>query len=234
MMKQIVSAACGVWLCAATGVVAQSSQGVLVELYTSQGCSSCPPADELLGQLTRQSGVIPLALHVDYWDYIGWADTFADPKFTLRQKAYAQAAGDKMIYTPQMVIGGQERIVGGNAGEVAAAIAEVAADQGQVSLSIERVGDRLIIRAEAVPPLTAGTVVQLVRFINGKTVAIERGENAGLRQAYHNIVTSWQVVGDWSGKAPLEMTVKAPGDLPSVVIVQRTGAGTVLAAARIE
>lgn len=234
MMRQVVGAACGLWLSMAVDAQAQSTPGVVVELYTSQGCSSCPPADDLLGKLAGQKGVIALALHVDYWDYIGWADTFADPKHTLRQRAYAHAAGDKMIYTPQMVISGQDRIVGSEPDKVAAAISRAAGGQGQVALKVERSGERLIIRATALGPVSGGTVVQLVRFIDGKTVAIERGENAGLSQAYHNIVTSWQPVGNWDGAAPLEMTVKAGGALPAVVIIQRKGFGEILAAAQIK
>src|SRR6056297_1329329 len=81
---------------------------VVVELFTSQGCSSCPPADAMLGELAERDDVIPLALHVDYWDYIGWADIFADPAYTRRQKGYAHATGQRMVYTPQMVIDGQD------------------------------------------------------------------------------------------------------------------------------
>ena len=85
---------------------------VVVELFTSQGCAACPPADALLGELARHEDVIALALHVDYWDYIGWEDVFARPEFTQRQHAYGHAAGSTVVYTPQMIVGGQERVVG--------------------------------------------------------------------------------------------------------------------------
>ena len=103
-MRQIISAVCGMWFCLPAAGLAQSSEGVLVELYTSQGCSACPPADAFLAELAQTKGVIALSLHVDYWDYIGWEDEFADPEFTERQKMYARAAGSRMIYTPQMVV----------------------------------------------------------------------------------------------------------------------------------
>lgn len=231
MKRQIVSAACGLWLCAAQGAVAQSTEGVVVELYTSQGCSSCPPADALLAVLADQPGVIPLALHVDYWDYIGWADTFADPRFTDRQKAYARAAGEKMIYTPQMIVGGVERVLGAEAAEVAAAIQQRQAGANPVRLVVERVGDRLVIRLEADPPLTSPAFVQLVRYENAADVAISQGENAGLQVTYRNVVTSWERLGEWSGQAPLEMAADAPGAAPAVVIVQREGPAEILAAA---
>lgn len=234
MKRQIVSAACGLWLCAAQGVLAQSRDGVVVELYTSQGCSSCPPADAVLAELADQPGVIPLALHVDYWDYIGWKDDFANPGFTKRQKSYARAAGERMIYTPQMIVGGVDRVVGHDRAAVAEAIARHAATPPAVRLNVSRVAGQFVIRAEAVPPLTGEAVVQLVRFFPGATVEIDHGENAGMTMEYRNIVTDWQRVGEWSGQAPLMLTVPAPGDEPAVVIVQSEGPSAILAAAEIE
>ena len=233
MMRQIVSAACGLWLCFGQAAVAQSEPGVVVELYTSQGCSSCPPADEILADLAGQPGVIALALHVDYWDYIGWEDTFGHAKFTTRQKAYAHAAGSKMIYTPQIIVGGAARVEGNDPGAVARAVAAGLARPSAVRVSLERQGGQLIIHAQANPPLAAPVRVQLVRYTDRADVAIERGENAGLNVAYRNIVTAWEDVGGWSGAAPLEMSVKAAGNAPVVVIVQAAGFGEILAAARL-
>ena len=109
-MRHFVSAACGLWLAAVAPVGAEPV--VIVELYTSQGCSSCPPADEFVAMLASDPRILPLALHVDYWDYIGWEDHFAQGKFTDRQRAYAKAVGSRTIYTPQLIIGGQDRIEG--------------------------------------------------------------------------------------------------------------------------
>ena len=109
-MRHFVSAACGVWLAAVAPVEAEPV--VVVELYTSQGCSSCPPADEFLAMMASDPRILPLALHVDYWDYIGWEDKFAQGQFTERQKAYAHAIGSRTIYTPQLIIGGADRIEG--------------------------------------------------------------------------------------------------------------------------
>lgn len=231
MMRQIVSAACGLWLCAATGAVAESREGVVVELYTSQGCASCPPADEFFATLADEPGVIPLALHVDYWDYIGWSDTFAQPGFTLRQKSYARAAGERMIYTPQVIVGGRARVVGAETAEVQAAIDAGQAAHSTVRLWLERQGDVLIIRAEAVPPLTEPVLVQLVRYQDQAAVDIGQGENAGLKVEYRNIVTSWDTLGQWDGQAPLSINAPAPGAEAAVVIVQREGPAEILAAA---
>lgn len=244
MKQELVSVGCGLWLCAAQAVLAQESPApqaapdltsgpVVVELYTSQGCSSCPPADALLAELAEEPGVIPLALHVDYWDYIGWSDDFANPGFTKRQKAYARAAGERMIYTPQMIVGGVERVVGHEPEAVALAIARAANTPSPVRLNVTRAGGQVLIRAEANPPLDAPAMVQLVGYRPGATVEIEHGENQGLSVEYRNIVTSWERLGDWSGQSPLE--IAAPlGEGPGVVIVQRQGPAEILAAARID
>lgn len=233
MKREIVSAACGLWLCGAVAVGAQQAASpVVVELYTSQGCSSCPPADALLAKLAQQPGVIPLALHVDYWDYIGWKDEFAHPGFTKRQKAYAKAAGERMIYTPQMIVGGQERMVGHEPAAVAEAIARAAAMPSPVRLSVAREGGQIVIRAEADPPLTAPVMVQLVGYRPAQTVDIAHGENAGLSVEYRNIVTSWDRVGAWSGQEPMMLTVPDQ-DGPAVVIVQREGPAQIIAAAAL-
>lgn len=233
MMRQIVKAGFGLWLACAAPLAAQTPPAVVVELYTSQGCSSCPPADNFLASLADDPGVIPLALHVDYWDYIGWADSFADPKFTDRQKAYAHAAGSKTIYTPQFIIAGDARIVGYDPGEVAARIVDVMQNGGQVQLWLERQGDLVSIRAVAVKPLSAQMRVQLVRYSPREVVDIASGENAGHQIAYHNIVTSWLNLGNWDGRSDFVARAPAGGDQPIVVIVQTEGFGPILAAARI-
>lgn len=230
MMRQIVSTALGLCV-SASAALAEVDQGVVVELYTSQGCSSCPPADDLMAKLAETPGVIALALHVDYWDYIGWEDTFAQPGFTERQKAYAHAAGEKMIYTPQMIVGGVARVEGNQPEAVQAAIA-AAQGPGAVKLALAREGGQLVIRAEANPPLAAGATVQVVQYLDESRVDIDRGENAGLSVAYHNVVTSWQTVGDWAGVEPLQLVTEV-GAGPVVVIVQSAGPAKILAAARL-
>lgn len=231
-MRHFVSAACGLWLAAVAQ--AQAEPVVVVELYTSQGCSSCPPADEFVAMLASNPQILPLALHVDYWDYIGWADKFAQGKFTDRQRAYAKAVGSRTIYTPQLIIGGADRIEGFAPEETAERLRAHLEAGTPVRLTVTREGDRLVIRAEADPPLTEPVRVQLVRYKPEETVMIERGENAGKTITYTNIVTSWERVGDWTGQEPLELTAPYPGDEPGAVIVQREGPAAILAAARID
>jgi hypothetical protein len=231
-MRHFVSAACGVWLASVAAV--QAEPVVVVELYTSQGCSSCPPADEFVAMLASDPRILPLALHVDYWDYIGWADAFAQGKFTDRQRAYAKMVGSRTIYTPQFIIGGTDRIEGFSPEETADRLRAHLAAQPVVNLTVTRDGDMLVIHAEADPPLAEGVRVQLVRYTPAETVMIERGENAGKTITYTNIVTSWQRLEDWSGKAPLELRTPFAGDGPGAVIVQADGPAEILAAARVD
>jgi hypothetical protein len=231
-MRHLVSAACGLWLAAT--VPLQAEPVVVVELYTSQGCVACPPADEFVAMLAANPMILPLALHVDYWDYIGWADKFAQKKFTDRQRAYAKAVGSRMIYTPQLIIAGDQRIEGFDPTETAKLLRKHMTAGSPVRLSVTRDGDRLVIKVEADPPLTEPAWVQLVRYKPEETVAIERGENAGKTITYTNIVTAWERVGDWSGQQPMELTAEFQGQEPGAIIVQTAGPAAILAAARVE
>ena len=234
MKHQLVGTACGLWLGLAGVAMAQSEQGIVVELYTSQGCSSCPPADALMGHLTEMPHVIGLALHVDYWDYIGWKDTFGQAKFTDRQRAYARAEGSKMIYTPQIIVSGTDRVEGNSPGNVAAAVARQLAVQSPITLSIDRKGNKLEISADADQAIGKTMQVVLVHYKPDATVDIKRGENAGQSVAYHNIVTDWDDVGSWDGAGPLSLSINAGGAGPVVVILQSKGPGEILAAARLQ
>ncbi|MDJ0827406.1 MAG: DUF1223 domain-containing protein [Rhodobacter sp.] len=205
---------------------------VVVELYTSQGCSSCPPADALLAELADRDDVIPLALHVDYWDYIGWKDSHANPAFTTRQKAYARAAGHRTIYTPQMIVGGKDHVVGYKPMQLAKLIEDHGDRTAPVEVLVTRNGGAVEISAPAVAGASE-MVVQLVRYKPKDTVEIRRGENAGRTITYVNIVTEWRNLGAWDGSEPLAMTAEAEGENPVVVLVQKSGHGAVQAAAHL-
>ncbi|MBC6407694.1 MAG: DUF1223 domain-containing protein [Rhodobacteraceae bacterium] len=207
---------------------------VLVELYTSQGCSSCPPVDAFLrDQLAQRDDVIALALHVDYWDYIGWKDSFASPAHRRRQQHYARRAGERTIYTPQMIIGGRDHVVGNRI----EAIKRIIARQRQALTSIQLEGSitagTLYISLATAQPAAENLTVQLVRYTPLKTVEIRRGENAGRTLSYANIVTSWDMLGEWDTRAPLDMMVPIEGSDAVVVIVQRKGYGAIEAALRV-
>jgi len=217
---------------AATGMAKAEGQPVVVELYTSQGCSSCPPADRLLGELAQRDDVIALALHVDYWDYIGWKDQFASPAFTERQRDYARSAGKRMVYTPQMIIGGTDHVVGNRFAEVSRLIQAQADRAPVIDLALERDGQKLTIDAKPLGKITREVLIQLVRYRPSATVNVLRGENAGKNLKYYNIVDNWTVLRTWDGRAPLRVSTTVKGDLPLAVVIQYTGYGPILAAAR--
>jgi len=207
---------------------------VVVELFTSQGCSSCPPADAFLHELSKRDDVIALALHVDYWDYIGWKDSFAKPAFTSRQKAYAKAGGRRSVYTPQLIIGGQDHVVGTHEENAAALIQQHALIDTGVQLQAKRDSAGLItVRAQAQEGVVGPLVVYVVRYAPSEAVEITRGENAGNTITYTNVVTDWSAVGEWDLSAPLMLQATVEGDAPGVVLLQHKGIGPILAAARI-
>lgn len=214
--------------------VRAGDQPVVVELFTSQGCSACPPADALLWQLARRDDVIALALHVDYWDYLGWADGFADPLYTERQRAYARAAGKRMVYTPQMIVGGQDHVLGYRPKELARLIRRHAAMPDAMELTVRRDdGGKILITAFGAE--YGPMAVHLVTYLPRATVEISKGENAGKRLDYANIVQSWQRVTTWDGNTPLRIEVRAPeGDNPAVILLQEAEAGPIVAASRVD
>ena len=231
-MKHLLSAACVALMSLCTPAVAQNNP-VVVELYTSQGCSSCPPADKILHDLAGRDDVIALALHVDYWDYIGWKDPFGNKAHAVRQRAYAASGGRRTVYTPEMIVQGQTDIVGAKPMKLAEAIANHARMAPKVEVSLTRVGDEVVIDAKALAQ-TGPMTVHLLRYSPLETTMIKRGENRGKTLNYANVVEGWQVLGDWDGTSPLQMRAEMSGDKPCVVIIQSAGAGPILAAARIK
>jgi len=230
-MRQILPALAALVSFAAPAV---ADGPVVVELYTSQGCSSCPPADELLHVLAEQPDVIALALHVDYWDYIGWKDSFADPTYTARQQNYGRVARASTIYTPQMIIDGQDHVIGTRPNEVAMQIAQNRAETTGASVSLARSGGRLRITGSSTNAFDDLAVVQVIRFSPEETVDIARGENAGRQLSYANIVTEINIVGAWDGRSELDMSIDIVGSSPVVVIVQEPGPGAVMASAILQ
>jgi hypothetical protein len=204
---------------------------VVIELYTSQGCSSCPPADALLHDLAARDDVIALALHVDYWDYLGWKDDFGRPENTARQHGYARAFRAATVYTPQMIFNGQDDAVGSRAMQVMDLLQAHQRRGNPVDVSLTRQGERVIINAEA--DARGDYIVQLVRYMPEQTVDVRRGENAGKVLSYANIVTSWDAISRWDGRAPLALDAAAPGSAPIVVIVQQNGHGSIVGAAEL-
>ena len=234
-MRRAVSAALSVLVLPFTTLPAQADEpqvepGVVVELFTSQGCASCPPADDFLARLAERDGVIALAFHVDYWDYIGWRDRFAKPEFTARQKAYAIAEGRRSIFTPQMIVGGSEQMGRLRPMEVVDTIQSLSERPDPVDVRVERAGPMLEVVLIAEPPLEHAVDVQLVRYREEETITIKAGENAGRTITYRNIVTEWQSLGEWDGSDRVAFHVRAEGEEPIVIMVQENGPGAILSA----
>jgi hypothetical protein len=188
---------------------AADAEGVrnVLELFTSQGCSSCPPADRILGQLARDPSILALSFPVDYWDYIGWKDTLAAPIYTARQKAYASATGKGQVYTPQVVVNGLTDAVGSDLEAIEQAERITAKRSGVLSIPLTVVerGDKINVSvgaAAASSPKAAG--VYLLAFASSRTVTVQRGENAGSTLTYANVVRAMTKIGDWNG-APVNL-----------------------------
>ncbi|MGI9405577.1 MAG: DUF1223 domain-containing protein [Hyphomicrobiaceae bacterium] len=214
----------------------------VLELYTSQGCSSCPRADALLKNYVDRKDVLALTLPVDYWDYLGWKDTFAKHDYSMRQRLYAKARGDGQVYTPQVVVNGLTHAVGSRKGQIDKAIAvtqkRLAARRISATLSMN--GEDLVIEANergADSQAPERCRVWLARVQKKGTVNIKRGENGGRKLTYYNIVRQMQPVGTWTGE---KMTIRLPAKGLTnaamdtyAVIFQEGPAGPIVGAAEI-
>ncbi len=176
-------------LLAPAGVRAQSAAGTglaVVELFTSQGCSSCPPADALMGDLAKEPGVLPLTYPVEIWDYLGWKDSLAKPIFTRRQRAYAAMVAGKRVYTPQAIINGRGHCVGSDLAAIAKLKSSTAVSPAmRISLVAEGGGWNAQLSALPAP---AGARMLLLPFASQRTVQIGRGENSGRTVTYTNVI----------------------------------------------
>ena len=216
---------------------------VIVELFTSQGCSSCPPADQLMADLAKnRADMIVLSLPVDIWDYNGWKDTLARPEFTQRQKHYSQSRGDHQVYTPQVIVDGQTHGVGSDRSQLLSLVEETSParikEVAPLSLS-ERNGMLIVDLGGANAQMERGASVILMRVVKSRTVTIGRGENRGREVTYTNVVRSIVRLGFWTG-APARFEMPLPEARADdadgyVVIVQKTWGetlGPILAAGK--
>ncbi len=196
----------------------------VIELFTSQGCSSCPPADKLLGQLAAEPNLISLTLAVDYWDYLGWKDTLALHSHTKRQRSYAKMRGDMNVFTPQAVVNGVKFVVGSDAGEISAALRNHPSNEAEIALAVKRDGENIAVD---VGPGKGKATVWMLSVASKVDVQIEKGENKGTNAVYFNVVRAWRNLGAWSG-TPLRTSVPVSeltqnGADSVVVIVQNGG-----------
>jgi hypothetical protein len=214
----------------------EATRPVVVELFTSQGCSSCPPADAYLRELARRGDVIPLAYHVDYWNYIGWVDPFASKEATQRQRDYARTLGQRYVYTPEMVIAGARHEDGAKREAIESLIAAARAAPPGPAIALSRAGDgnlRIRIAGQGSAPGEA-VAVWLVKFDREHWTKVAQGENEGRTLGDFQVVRSFRQIGSWRGeKLEIELASEATGDGGCAVLLQRGGAGPILAAAML-
>jgi hypothetical protein len=207
---------------------AQAETRAVIELFTSQGCSSCPAADKLLSQLQADSSLIPLSLPIDYWDYLGWKDTLAIPSHTTRQRAYSQVRGDREIYTPQVVVNGVAQAIGSDRSRIESAIAQSHhnASSLPVPLHVTVADERVTVTLPEGERPEGGGEVWLCPLSGSVSVVIGRGENRGRTITYTNVVRRWVKLGVWTGKGenftvPVD-AIKSDG-IDAVAVILQSG-----------
>lgn len=210
---------------------------IVVELFTSQGCYSCPPADKILTQLAGHDNVLALGMHVDYWDYLGWKDTFSMAKFGDRQARYnAQINKRSRRVTPQMIFNGVAEVAGGVGPSVTSIERNVKAMQTQqepAQVTVTRDGKHVTLELDTTYDNLGSAEVNLVQYSPREVVKIKRGENAGKTIEYTNIVTNFETVAKWNTAAPATVTMNLPDNGQYAVIVQGKLSGPVYAARKI-
>jgi len=215
-------------VCAIVAIVrpAHADPRAVVELFTSQGCSSCPPADKIIGELAKDPSVIALSLPIDYWDYLGWKDTLADSRFSARQKAYSQVRGDRDVYTPQAIVNGAVHVIGSDRAGIEGAIGTSKKIDAVMSVpvSMTQAGKQLNVSVAAA---RAGSPsrgeVWICAISKAVPISIGRGENRGHELTYYNVVRNLLKVGDWNGSAgswsvPLENISREGVDAAAVYV----------------
>jgi hypothetical protein len=206
-------------------VAVRAEPRAVVELFTSQGCSSCPAADKLAGELARDPSLVVMSLPVDYWDYLGWKDTLALPGHTLRQRAYSKARGDREVYTPQVVVNGVAHVLGSDKEAIDQAIAQTRKREGTLSLpvSLSVAGEQISVSVPAAKGAVARAEIWLCPIVKDVPVAVGKGENSGHTITYHNVVRKWIKLGEWTGTArtftvPLREVKSLGADAVAVVV----------------
>lgn len=202
---------------------------VVLELFTSEGCSSCPPADALLNELAGRPDLLPLAFHVTYWNGLGWKDPYSLEAATARQHTYAATLEQDAVYTPELIVNGRRGVVGSDRAAVAAALREALRDPAAAAVSLH--GDRTGLSVDIGGGNETGTI-WLVGFDRQRQTAVQRGENGGRTLLESNIVRSIRQIGTWSGK-PLHVNIE-PAVGEEVAALLQASDGHIIDAARLE
>lgn len=224
---------------------------VVVELFTSQGCSSCPPANEFLGELAERKGLLALSFHVDYWNYMGWKDPYSSPQMTQRQRAYLPNLGQRYVFTPQMVIDGTAQGEGASRSKIEALLVEARKDidkkllikvsrgginEVKVGLPARKMMDKKPADPAA-PPMMKTATLWLVAYDNKHVTEVLKGENSGRTMNTYNVVRALKPAATWQGK-PMDVVINlaeeiAAGYQNCAVLLQAGDGGRIIAAARL-
>jgi hypothetical protein len=240
LRRRLASVSLIVGILIASSGFAGAAPRALLELFTSQGCSSCPPADKLLGEFAKDPSLVALSLPIDIWDYLGWKDTLALPRHTARQRAYAEVRGDRQVYTPQVVVNGSMHVMGSDRAAVERAIAETDRNPNIMSLAVltSTASGELSVTVKNTLGKQNHGEVWLCPLARAISVAIGRGENRGHTLVYHNVVRAWRKLGDFAGAdaswtVPLSKIENGRVDAAAVIVQEGTQAkpGIVLGAA---
>jgi hypothetical protein len=237
LARGLAFSATAIFAASASPAAAQTAP-IVVELYTSQGCASCPPADSYFGELVSRPGILGLGFHVDYWNYLGWRDPYSSGKYTYRQKEYAMSFHQIGVYTPQMVIQGRRGEVGSDRNAVAGAIAAMRDIKPLAAVAIEKAGDRRLHAVITAEDGAKGAEIFLAVFDRSRSTSVPRGENEGRTITNYNIVRLWKKVGAIAGEKT-ELDLALPQDSRSshsgaAVVVQQPRCGPIVGAAAID
>ncbi|MGE0094875.1 MAG: DUF1223 domain-containing protein [Alphaproteobacteria bacterium] len=235
-MRRLFALGCLALVLALPPASAAERAPVLVELFTSEGCSSCPPADAYLGELARRPGVIALSFHVDYWNRLGWTDPFSSAAATARQKGYAESLKQSYVYTPEMVVDGRVHEAGSRREKMEALIGAARAN-AVFPVALARTAGGIDVTLPAAGDVTTNATVWLVLYDRSQTVAVKAGENGGRSITHANVVREIRRAGSWNGQAArLALPIDAAAARErggAAVIVQAGSYGTVLGAGAI-
>lgn len=223
---------CIAFLLGQTALADAALRPVVVELFTSEGCSSCPPADAFLRDLAKRDDVLALSFHVDYWDALGWKDMLASHAFTMRQRAYSAAMRLRGVYTPQMVIDGAAEGIGSHRAEINAKIKDREEKLSAVPMETAEKAGAMSLKIGAGATPASPATIWLLRYVPSQSVAIKRGENAGKAITYVNAVRDMRSIGVWDGRA-IELPLPKLEDGRYVALLQTGKTGAMLGAARI-
>jgi hypothetical protein len=238
--RRLASAPLVVVVLLASYGLARAAPRALLELFTSQGCSSCPPADKLLGEFAKDPSVVALSLPIDIWDYLGWKDTLALTGHSARQRAYAEMRGDRQVYTPQVIVNGSMHALGSDRAAIERVIAQTDRNPAIMSVPVllSTTDGDLTVTVKPVPGGHPNGEVWLCPISSAIEVSVGRGENRGRTITYHNVVRAWRKLGNFTGtestwSVPLAGLETGEVDAAAVMVQEGTHAqpGVVLGAA---